>query len=487
MRQLLSIILMSIFAVAFAEDKVFNLCMAEVTLRVEGMSTEGGHAFVETCPVFNGFDEAVSYPLELTSDGSFKGMIPLEQANEFVGVIFEKGEVNIGFIAEVSQNEPAILTLRLTPEGNFEALETNLSNSLSPIELTQQLQGAWWAFLDYEQYRGVPKSLYSDWRKVREYELDEILPSSFDAINDQMGSIDLPRWFTNSLKIRFASLRYIPYTASAERFHLISVPEPPMEAYNWLDSLDYSPEMLKHLPFVGIKPFLSTLLRFPCGGLNLIGETPVDQWEEYAAATLKPAISKPSKLLLDLLSGMSYLLQIEIDGRPLSDVQLSNIESAYMDDLGKIIKQYNDQLVKRLQTATLIDFSDSEFNLKQYIDSTFPGQPVIVDLWNTWCGPCLNAIQRVASIKKELPEGIVYIYISDTSSSYQAWQNMANKIPGINIRISQESSLEIGNAFGFTGFPSYIFYDSNHNIYDKMTGFPSLNEYIKYATDISPL
>lgn len=477
MRHLLVSFLICISAVASAADKIFNLGMAEVTLHVEGVSTEGGHAFVETCPVFSGFDEAVSYPLELTSDGSFKGMVPLEQADEFVGVIFEKEAINIGFIAEVSQNEPTILTLQLTPEGIFEAVETNRSNSLSPVELTQQLQGAWWAFFDYEKYRGVPKSLYADWLKVREYELGEILPSSFDAINHQMGSLDLPGWLTNSIKIRFASLRYIPYTASAERHHHISVAEPPMEAYSWLDSLDYSPEMLKHLPIVGIKPFLSTLLRFPGGGLNPIGEMTLDRWEKYAAATLKPAISQPSKLLLNLLSAMSYLLQIEKEGEPLSDVQLSNIESAYTDDLGKIVKQYNDKLVKRLQTSALIDYSDRQFNLKQYIDTNFPGQPVIVDLWNTWCGPCLSAIQRVAAIKKELPEGIVYLYISDTSSPYQAWQNMADKIPGINIRISQENSLEIGTAHDFTGFPSYIFFDSNHNIYDKMTGFPGLNEY----------
>lgn len=465
-------------------EKIIKFGLAEVTLRVEGVPIHGGHAFVETCPIFSGINETVSTPLEQTSEGMFYGTVQLEQAEEIVGIIFEDENINIGFMAEVSQTNPTVLTLTLSSDGQFENLQTNQTDKLSPIELTTQLSRAWWAFLENAKYKVAPDSLYADWHKVREYELEIILPGSFAAIEEEVGTIEMPTWFINSLKMRFASLNYTPYTAIAERENAMSVQEPPLEAYCWLDSLDYSAEMLKHLPYVGLKPFMSTLIRFPGGGLNPIGEMPTHQWEKYAAETLKPVITEPSSLLLNLLSAMSYILQIENEKKPLSNIQLSNLKHAYSDDLGKIVEQYNNQLVKNFQVTAPTDYSYHDFNLKQYIDTVFPNQPVIVDFWNTWCSPCLSAIQRVSAIKEQLPEGIAYLYISDTSSDYKAWQNMADKIPGVNIRIRKEVSLEIGTELGFSGFPSYIFYNSRHDIFEKMTGFPGLNDYIKFATDI---
>lgn len=90
--------------------------------------------------------------------------------------------------------------------------------------------------------------------------------------------------------------------------------------------------------------FLGSILKYPDGGLKDIGETPVAQWQEYAYKKLAPAMQERQKLLLDLLSGMSYANQLD-NGTPLTETQIKNIKEGYTDDIGKIILNRNEKLL----------------------------------------------------------------------------------------------------------------------------------------------
>ena len=123
--------------------------------------------------------------------------------------------------------------------------------------------------------------------------------------------------------------------------------------------------------------------------------------------------------------------------------------------------------------------------MKDYIDKEFPGQPVAVDMWNTWCGPCLDAIGKVGAIKDTLPKNVAFLYLSDTSSEIDAWKRKADKIHGKNVRISNEDSAKIGEQYQLQGFPSYLFFDKHHNLIHSQTSFPGLEEYSRLLNQIS--
>ena len=239
---------------------------------------------------------------------------------------------------------------------------------------------------------------------------------------------------------------------------------------------------------MGPRSMLYALLRFPGGGFDKIGDTTVKKWQETARAKLKPALPDPTPLLLDLLSGMAYIAQIEEHGQPLSPVQIANINNGYPNnDLDKIILASNDKLLKKLgNQRRLKDLSGERFSLQEYIDSIYPGRPVVVDVWGTWCGPCLDAIAKTEILKKEMKDSdVVFLYIADESSPLDEWKSHAAGIDGEHIRISESASTSLGEKYRFTGFPSYLFFNRDHRLVNSGTGFPGATAYKSLINTIS--
>ena len=191
------------------------------------------------------------------------------------------------------------------------------------------------------------KSLYDkSWQEVTDNMVNSLWP---EFLKQSIETITLPSfaedWVVNTLKKRFASSCILPYVRNADMLLGKSVTEPPMEAYYFLDSINYSPDIfLKNEMNFPQAWFLGSILKYPDGGLNDIGETPVAQWQEYAYKKLAPAMKERPKLLLDLLSGMSYANQLD-NGTPLTETQIKNIKEGYTDDIGKIILNRNEKLL----------------------------------------------------------------------------------------------------------------------------------------------
>ena len=159
-------------------------------------------------------------------------------------------------------------------------------------------------------------------------------------------------------------------------------------------------------------------------------------------------------------------------GRVLPDSEIEKAHPYYQ----RVLREFNDSTrlqLERLQSGAeerkMLTPDVPGDQLLQYIVSEHPGKAVFFDLWATWCGPCKRGIEAMEPLKEELEgKDIVFVYLTDESSSMKDWTESVLKIPGLHYRIPTNKWKEIHIP---GGIPQYYLYNRKGQRVWEQTGF----------------
>ena len=176
-----------------------------------------------------------------------------------------------------------------------------------------------------------------------------------------------------------------------------------------------------------------------------------------------------------------------------NEAKKGKLTDADIEEAGKMSDTfYADALLKRQNAATedLVKMKNSiqktpdvaNNELFDAITAPHKGKVVVVDLWNTWCGPCRASIKRNEPLKDgELSdEDIVWIYIADESSDTNQYLNLIPNIKGLHYMVSGEQINDIRNRFKVDGIPYYVLVDRKGNA----VGHPDFRDPSKFIKGI---
>lgn len=144
---------------------------------------------------------------------------------------------------------------------------------------------------------------------------------------------------------------------------------------------------------------------------------------------------------------------------------LANASSPFFANALKARNNETKEIEARLKEKIASLPDDAPEKYFQNIIDKYKGKVVLVDLWNTWCGPCRAALKENEPLKSSTltDPDIVWVYIADTSSDLAQYEKMIPGIKGEHYMASKEQKKAINDRFNVDGIPFYILVDREGN------------------------
>ena len=192
----------------------------------------------------------------------------------------------------------------------------------------------------------------------------------------------------------------------------------------------------------------------------------------------------------------NFMYYYEMNSEILYSKNQDILDKIYQQFQEKCTNQHYKSLIKELydvRNSTASGKSAPDFTC---VDTTgnavslsdFKGKYVYIDIWATWCRPCIKEIPHFEKLKDEFKnKNIVFMSIS-LDKTTDIWQKALKdkNMKGIQLFAKGEFNSEIAKKYSVTGIPRFILIDKDGNIINSKAERPSKNihETLKKLEDI---
>ena len=195
----------------------------------------------------------------------------------------------------------------------------------------------------------------------------------------------------------------------------------------------------------------------------------------------------PAGIEKDRLVGIQLYKSLELKSDSASRNNLYRSEIGYIED--KEVKQYLKSKLTALnqsQKGMLFpDLSFTDHTGKAQKLSQFRGKYVIIDLWATWCQPCLEIRPAFEARERSYKyyQNIKFISIS-VDQDQQRWKNFLKTKPSKTLQWHLADSNKFAMEYGIQGIPRFIILDPEGKIYNMNAPSPNEDNFVEIINQI---
>lgn len=219
-------------------------------------------------------------------------------------------------------------------------------------------------------------------------------------------------------------------------------------------------------------------------GLPVIGESDIPSWLASVKVILADLVGFDEGPYYDILAANAYARQLNEELRPLSEKQKEQITHYWENgEIAKILFRKNQQVIESDNVKSPVVINDAssvpQDKVMETIVSKYKDKVVFMDLWATWCAPCLEAIKQFRDTKGDFRDkDVEFVYITNGSSPLKRWEEKIKGIGDEHYYLTDAQWNYMMEHFGFEGIPSYLLYDKEGVLINKFTSFPG-NDTVK--------
>lgn len=118
--------------------------------------------------------------------------------------------------------------------------------------------------------------------------------------------------------------------------------------------------------------------------------------------------------------------------------------------------------------APAISLADSSGQTIELSD--LRGKPVIVNLWATWCEPCLREMPSLERVQSRFGERIAVLAVSEDRGGDKTVDPFIAKLGLKSVKIYLDPKSEVGHAFAVRGLPTSLLIDRSGMVIGRVEG-----------------
>lgn len=194
---------------------------------------------------------------------------------------------------------------------------------------------------------------------------------------------------------------------------------------------------------------------------------------------LEPIFNSGDKEKFDAFFGDRKAKDLAIlEDKTLEEGFISTMKPIVMQQHQEIEMYFNSKLdALKYNGQPMVDFSYENHKGGKSSIKDFKGKYVYIDIWATWCGPCIAEIPALKKLEHDL-EGsdIVFMSISvDQQKDREKWINMVNnkELGGVQLMADSAFNSVIIQTYAIQGIPRFMVVDRDGNVLNADASRPS--------------